>query len=245
LDGIRSLSLREIHFFPGRRRGNLLKQGGAPDVRRLSIFFRRERFFLTFSPSREKGGTAMADLGDWDLSRYRKVLREQAERLRLNPRVQVRVDESDAVQETLKRAVESPHPCRGRSDAERLAWLFEILNNVVCDLYRQHHAGCRDVDREQMKQALDDSTAEYLASLAGKEPSPSEQVQRDEKQERLARAIRQLPDGQREVVALIATEHKTTAEVAALLGKTEGAVAGLYHRGIKRVKELLDDGKES
>jgi RNA polymerase sigma-70 factor, ECF subfamily len=187
----------------------------------------------------------MADLSDWDLPRFRTILRQQAERLRLNPRIQVRVDESDLVQETLKRAVGSPHPCRGQCDAERLAYLLEILNNVVCDAHRKHHADRRDVDREQLKRALDESTAEYLASLAGRELPPSEQALRNEKQERLETAIRQLPDGQREVVWLVVKEHKTAAEVAAQLGKTEGAVAGLYSRGIKRVKEILGESQES
>ncbi len=187
----------------------------------------------------------MADLSDWDLNRYRKDLRAQVKRLRLHPRIQVRVDESDAVQETLKRAVESSRPCRGQNYEERLRWLFEILNNVVVDAYRQHHAECRDIDREQMKQALDESTAEYLASVAGREPSPPEQVLRNEKQERLAAAIRQLPEPQQMVVWLIVMEHRTPAEVAIQLEKTEAAVAGLYFRGSKRLKEILGDSEES
>jgi RNA polymerase sigma factor (sigma-70 family) len=68
---------------------------------------------------------------------------------------------------------------------------------------------------------------------------------RNEKQERLETAIRQLSDGQREVVWLMVKEHKTAAEVAAQLGKTEGAVAGLYSRGIKRVKDILGESQES
>lgn len=189
----------------------------------------------------------MADLSGWkNLEYYRQILRERAERLKRSPRVQVREDESDLVQKTFERAVESPQPCRGESDAERLAWLFKIQDRLVIDSYREHHAECRDVGREQaLQQDLDASTAEYLAGLADKGPSPSEQAEQNEEQDRLAAAIRQLPDDQRAVVWPIVMEHKTPAEVADQIGKTEGSVAGLYYRGSRRVKEILDASQEN
>lgn len=188
----------------------------------------------------------MADLSGWDLAFFRHRLRERAERIKRDPRLRVRTDESDLVQETLRRAVESSEPCRGQSVAKRLAWFFKIQDRVVIDDFRTHHADCRDVGREQVvQQALDESTAEYIAGFEDKEPLPSERVLGNEQQERLATAIDQLPDEQREVVRLMVLEDRTTAEVAVLLDKSEGSVAGLYYRGVKRLKEILDGWPES
>ena len=116
---------------------------------------------------------------------------------------------------------------------------------MICDASRTHLSQGRDVDREQgqLSQALDDSTAEYLRVLSGKELSPPEQVVLKEKQSLLEAAIRQLPEKQRDVVWRIVKEQKSYAETAIELGITEGAVAGLYRRGIKRVHEILGDSQ--
>jgi RNA polymerase sigma-70 factor, ECF subfamily len=192
----------------------------------------------------------MADLSNWDpiaVERYRGILKKYVTTLRMNPRIRVRLDESDVVQETLTRAVQSGCPFQEEDDNRRLAWLFAIAKTVICDASRTHLSQGRDVDREQrqLTQTLEDSTAEYLLVLSGKELSPHDQVLLNEKQSLLEAAIRQLPEKQRDVVWRIVTEHKSYAEAATELGITEGAVAGLYRRGIKTVCEKLGDSPES
>jgi DNA-directed RNA polymerase specialized sigma24 family protein len=90
----------------------------------------------------------MAALDGWDLERYRTYLRARARLLWLDRRVRLRFDESDLVQETLLRAAASDEPCRGQSDAERIAWLERIQDRVLIDKDREHHAEKRDVKRE-------------------------------------------------------------------------------------------------
>jgi RNA polymerase sigma-70 factor (ECF subfamily) len=56
---------------------------------------------------------------------------------------------------------------------------------------------------------------------------------------RLARALEQLPEDQCTVVELHHLQDRAVADIAATLGRSEAAVAGLLRRGIKRLRELL------
>ena len=83
----------------------------------------------------------MSLLDGWDLDQYRAALRRRAGTLRIDPRVQVRFDESDLVQETLMKAVQADQsPCKGTSHDERIAWLFAIQENLLLDKYDEQFA---------------------------------------------------------------------------------------------------------
>jgi RNA polymerase sigma-70 factor (subfamily 1) len=161
----------------------------------------------------------------------------------LDRRVQVRFDESDLVQETFTRAVASQEPCQGTGTEDRIAWLERIQDRVLIDKWREHHAGIRDVKREEeLRNALLDSTAHWEANLADRhQSSPSTQAQRKELFLRVTTAIQQLPDDQQDVVMAVLILHQTPQEVAESLGKTKGQVAGLYSRGIAALRLLLKD----
>ena len=55
----------------------------------------------------------------------------------------------------------------------------------------------------------------------------------------MADALAQLPDAQREAVVQHHLQGATLAEVAAQLQRTEAVVAGLLHRGLKHLRQLL------
>src|SRR5215469_3769441 len=109
---------------------------------------------------------------------YRPFLDNLA-RLRLDPRLQSKLDPADLVQQTLLEACRAPEQFRGRSEGEQKAWLRRILlrnlANTVRDLGRQK----RDVHRERsLDAALEDSSARLEALLAAEQSSPSEQAVR-------------------------------------------------------------------
>jgi len=58
----------------------------------------------------------------------------------------------------------------------------------------------------------------------------------------MADGLTSLPEAQREAVVLHHLQGLPLAEVARQLGKTPAAVAGLLHRGLKRLRELLAGG---
>src|SRR5262245_51664218 len=133
---------------------------------------------------------------------------------------------------------------RGRSEAEMLAWLRRALAHNLADEIRKLGADKRDVAREEsLHQALEQSSSRLQAWLAVEQSSPSHQAERHEETVRLAAALTQLPDKQRQPVELRHLRGLSLAEVAEELGTTKAAVVGLLHRGVEKLRKLL--GKEA
>jgi RNA polymerase sigma-70 factor (ECF subfamily) len=100
----------------------------------------------------------------------------------------------------------------------------------------------RDVAAERSLQAvLAESTTKWERAVADPGASPGEQAERKEQWLRLAEAIDRLPEDQRDVIVLRDLEGLPVAEIAARLGRTEKSVSGLYLRGRRRLRELLND----
>jgi len=149
---------------------------------------------------------------------------------------------SDLVQKTMLAAHAQRAEFRGESPAELAAWLKQILRREVIDAYRHRRRLKRDVHREVPLEAeVDGSFSRMNGCLAAVESSPSQRVSREEEMVSLACAIAQLPEAQREAVVLHHLQGATLAEVAARLQRTEAAVAGLLHRGMKQLRELLEE----
>jgi RNA polymerase sigma-70 factor (ECF subfamily) len=178
---------------------------------------------------------------DWPLERFRSLLRLQVLMMRLNPRFHLRFDASDLVHETMLRAWQRRDQFRGGCEGQALAWLRRILRNVVADKLDQAHAQQCDINREQSIRAVADSSARLEAFLVSKQPSPSEEAETREQLVRLAEALERLPENQREAVIRHRLLSQPIAEVAAGLGCSESAVAGLLYRAQCKLAELLND----
>jgi RNA polymerase sigma-70 factor (ECF subfamily) len=129
----------------------------------------------------------------------------------------------------------------GSDEGKALAWLRAILRNVVADKLDQAHAEIRDIDREQSIRAVDDSSARIEALLADRGPSPLEMVERQEQRLRLAEAIDQLDEAQRDALILHELLGLKKAEVARRLERSEQAVVGLLFRAKRKLTKLLKD----
>jgi len=163
-------------------------------------------------------------------------------RLQLDPRWRAKLDPSDLVQQTLLQAHEARDQFRGRTAAEQAAWLRQILARVLANAVRDLGRAKRDAGRERsLEAALEQSSARLEAWLAAEQSSPSETVERNEQLLRLAAALAQLPDDQREAVTLHHLQGWSLADLAKHLDRSEGAVAGLLHRGFKKLRQLLQE----
>ena len=181
---------------------------------------------------------------DWDrrLEEFRAYLGLMA-RLQLDGRVAAKLSSSDIVQQTLAEAFEKRGQFRGTSDEELAAWLRKALSHNLADAVKGLRRAKRDVGLEQsLDAALEKSSARLDAWLAAEQRSPSSCVSRDEQALRLADALAKLPEAQAEVVIQHHLKGRTLAEIAAALGKSEPGVAGLIHRGLVGLRELLKGG---
>ena len=161
-------------------------------------------------------------------------------RLQLGDRLRGKLDASDVVQQTLLDAHRQRRQFRGHSAAEMAAWLRRMLACNLADAERALHRDKRDVDRERSLEAsLAQSSACLESWLAAEQPSPSQQAVRGEELARLAGALESLPEAQREALVRHYWQGQTLAAVAADLGRSPAAVAGLLQRGLKTLRSLL------
>jgi len=172
-----------------------------------------------------------------DLEAFRDYLRLLA-RAGLDPRLQAKLDPSDVVQQTLLEAHKDLANFRGTSPEELRAWLRQVLARNLANALRDFRRDKRDVAREQAP--VEQSSARVEAWLAADGSSPSAGLRRQEEAARLAAALEELPEAQREAVVLRHLHGWSLHDIAAHVGKSTTAVAGLIHRGLNRLRERLE-----
>jgi RNA polymerase sigma-70 factor (ECF subfamily) len=178
---------------------------------------------------------------EWDLDRYRSLLRVQVRQLQLDPRLRRRFGESDLVQEALLKAHRHRAQFRGGTEGELVRWLQQILANVVRDEVRRAHAQGCDINREvHLDGVLAESSARLDSWLAAEHSTPGEQAERNERVLRVTAALDRLPEDQRDVVLLRDLMGLSVRQTAEQLGRTEKSVAGLLLRGRRALRRMLE-----
>jgi RNA polymerase sigma-70 factor (ECF subfamily) len=192
----------------------------------------------------ERARAGEADALNEIFARHRDRLRRMVE-VRLDWRLQARVDASDVIQEAYLEAAARLDEFLKEPRLPLFLWLRLVVGERLLKLQR-HHLGAqmRDAGREVSlyRQALPTaSSAALAAQLLGRQTSPTQAVVRAERVLRLQEAINGLDPVDREVLALRHFEELTRAETAQALGITEAAAAKRYVRALKRLKESLAD----
>jgi RNA polymerase sigma-70 factor, ECF subfamily len=153
-----------------------------------------------------------------------------------------RLDTSDIVQQTLLRAHQGWATFRGQDAAELTAWLRRILSSTIANAAREHAAAARDIAREQPDDVgLEASSVRLTGLLADPGESPSGRAMEVEQSVRLAKALSDLPEQQREAVLLRYCSGLGIGEVAAELGRSPAGVASLLRRGLARLREEMHE----
>jgi RNA polymerase sigma-70 factor (ECF subfamily) len=164
-------------------------------------------------------------------------------RMQVGPGPNNRIDPSDVVQQTLLEAHAKADQFHG-DDSALAAWLRLALANNLRDARRALRREKRDVRREQpLAEAIEQSSARLEGMLAAPHSSPSQRAVRNEELLALADALVRLPEPQREAIVLHHLQGCSLSETARLLERTDAAVAGLLHRGLKKLRELMSPGE--
>lgn len=104
-------------------------------------------------------------------------------------------------------------------------WLFRIAHNLVVDHFRRRSK--RDgpeLDEQWMAAESPSTTFEGLFHAA-----------------QLRNAMQSLTEEQQQVIALKFGEGLSNMEIAEILGKTEGAIKALQHRGLEALRRIVAD----
>jgi RNA polymerase sigma-70 factor (ECF subfamily) len=176
------------------------------------------------------------------LARYHDRLRRMVT-LRLDQRLQGRIDPSDVLQETYLDAAAGLTDYQRNPTLPFFLWLRLLVGSRLSKLHR-HHLGTqmRDAAREVSlyRGALPEaSSAALAAQLLGRECRPSEAAARAELKIRLQEALNGMDAVDREVLSLRHFEQLTTAEAARVLGISEAAAGKRYIRALMRLKTIL------
>jgi len=104
------------------------------------------------------------------------------------------------------------------------AWLFRIAHNQVVDYLRRKG--------KQMMTPLDDSPVSPGRSL-------ETLVEQKIDSEQILSATRRLSQAQQEVISLRFASELSIAEVAGMMGKSQGAIKALQHSAIVALRQIL------
>jgi len=105
-------------------------------------------------------------------------------------------------------------------------WLYRIAHNLVVDHFRSGQQD-RNVPLDDWGYVSDEHPAQAAEELLT--------------QDKLRSAVNQLTDDQGLVIALKFFEGMSNAEVADMVGKTEGAIKSLQFRGLASLRRMIGE----
>ncbi len=178
------------------------------------------------------------------MDRHRDALRRMVQ-MRLDQKIQRRVDVSDVVQDVLVEANRRLQDYLQNPVMSFHLWLRQIAKDRIIDAHRRHRVSAkRSVDREQPLVApagLDRSTMELAAQICDAELTPAAAATQQELARRVEAAITQLNEQDQEIILMRHYEQLTNQEVAQALQLTEPAASMRYLRAVRRLRESLNE----
>ena len=171
------------------------------------------------------------------LQRYRPW-RHLLARMEIDGRLGAKLDASDVVQQTMLEAVRALPQYRGKTEAEMLAWLRQVLAHVLGhEIRRYRGTQQRDLGREvSLEQSLAQSATRLRDMMVAPGTSPSGRAVRHEQEVLLAEVLSRLPADYREVIVLRNLQGLDHEEVAKRMDRSSGTVRMLWLRALAQLK---------
>jgi RNA polymerase sigma-70 factor (ECF subfamily) len=177
-------------------------------------------------------------LFDRDRDRLRRMVA-----LRMDRRLQGRVDASDVIQEAHIEAMARLPEYLRLPDMPFYLWLRLIVGQRLTLLHRRHlGVQARNAGREigLYDGALPQATSAALAArLLGHLTQPSAAAVRAERKIRIQTALNSMDDLDREILALRHFEQLSNGEAAQALGLSKSTASKRYLRALQKLKEIL------
>ena len=176
------------------------------------------------------------------MDRYRERLKRMV-LLRLDRRLQGRVDASDIVQEALIEAARRLPEFAAAPPMGFFLWLRWLTGEKLINTHQHHLAtqkrdAAREVSlyRRPMPEACSVSLAQQLL---GQITSPTQAIARAEQQLMLQEVLNSMDPIDREIVVLQHFEELTMSETAKVLGIKRSTASMRYIAALKRLKQAL------
>jgi RNA polymerase sigma-70 factor (ECF subfamily) len=154
--------------------------------------------------------------------------------------LQVKVDASDLVQQTLLEAHRDFERFHGRSQQEWLAWLRRILARNAADFVRHYGGAAKREARREVRFAASESGSQRGApEPAAPDSTPSQEFFQLDDELRLAAAVATLPPDYQEVILLRNLQRLPFDEVAQRMSRSRPAAQMLWLRALRKLRQLL------
>lgn len=181
---------------------------------------------------------ALSELFD----RYRSRLKRMVS-LRLDRRLQGRVDASDIVQEALVDAARRLESYADDPDMDFFLWLRWLAADRLLNAHRRHLATQKRDARQEVslyRRAMPEANSISIAQqLLGQLTSPTQAVMRAELQLIVQEVLNGMDPIDREVLILRNFEQLTTDETAEVLGIKRSTAGKRYITALRRLKQAL------
>lgn len=178
------------------------------------------------------------------MDRHRQSLR-QLVRMRLDQKIQRRIDVSDVVQDVLVEANRRLQNYLVDPVMPFHLWLRQIAKDRIIDAHRRHRVSARrSVDREQAVVAprgYDQSSIQLMGLLGDDRLTPAAAALQQEMARKVEQAITKLEEKDCEIIVMRHYEHLTNQDIAQALGLTEPAASMRYLRAVRRLKTVLQE----
>lgn len=194
----------------------------------------------------QMAATDSIDLGEL-FALHRDRLRRMVQ-LRLDRRLNGRVDASDVIQDAYIEATRRFTEYDGTREVSPFVWLRFLASQRLAQLHRFHlGTQARDAGREvsiDQQAGPEASSAALAAQLVGRFSSPSNAANRAELRQQLQQALNGLQEVDREILALRHFELLDNSEASEVLSIDAAAAYKRYVRAIRRLREVLDKPSE-
>ena len=113
-------------------------------------------------------------------------------------------------------------------------WLYRIATNQITDYFR------KDKHRMFSMEEISDQITNSNPSVEAEVLEAEEELKRHEDFLILHESICKLPVKYQEAIALRYFESKPIKEIAEILGRREGTIKSWLHRGLEKLRELME-----
>jgi RNA polymerase sigma-70 factor (ECF subfamily) len=115
------------------------------------------------------------------------------------------------------------------------AWLYRIATNEIANNFR------RNKRRQLLTEEIMNSTSDLNTSAAVEIAQAEADIKKHKDFLAIHANISRLPVKYQEVIVLRFFENKQLKDIGIILGKREGTIKSLLHRGLERLRKLMED----